>query len=41
MTVGEDETVAVDPLGVLGVVVHDGSPERVRNGGAAHRSTYL
>ena len=40
MTVGEDETVTVDPLGVLGVVVHDRGPQGMGDRSATHRSAY-
>lgn len=33
VTVGEDETVTVDPLGVLGVELHEAGPEDVSGRG--------
>jgi hypothetical protein len=45
VTVGEDETVAVDPLGVLGVELHEAGPEDVSGRGetlkwpVSHRAT--
>jgi hypothetical protein len=45
VTVGEDETVAVDPLGVLGVELHEAGPEDVSGRGetlkwsVSHRNT--
>ena len=37
MTSGEHEAVAVEPLGVLGVVLEELVPERITHGCAAHR----
>lgn len=37
MTGGEHEAVAVEPLGVLGVVLEELVPERITHGCAAHR----
>lgn len=39
VTVGENETVAVNPVGVLGVEVHELVEQDVSHGGHAHRGT--
>jgi len=36
VTVGEDEPVAVGPLGMRGIVVHDGVKQGIADGRAAH-----
>ena len=38
MSVGQHEAIAVGPLRVGGVVLHDAGPEHVREGGERHRS---
>lgn len=39
VSVGQDESIAVDPRGVGGAVGHDLGPEHVGHGRAAHGST--
>jgi hypothetical protein len=36
MSVGQHEAIAVGPLRVSGVVLHDAGPEHVRKGGERH-----